>query len=267
MLDGLVIKGNELAAISSNPVESDNSKKKNDYTSVAISAFVHILLASLLFFIAEKEQIKPDKITNNAIKSYLYQMPPKKVESKPVAQELPIQKHQAPTNHIPVKNAENVSTQNTKATTTPKAMQDLTVKDQVKVTVKPNVNTSLPKGFSAYKQLDNLRANLKNKAISQELSQLQQFRSPSVMHGEPIPVPASMVQLTQDQERSQNTTKMSNNISIIKHDNGVCTIEREQFLGSPVEGSSAFFACGEAKFDKNFREHMNKVKNKIIPKR
>ena len=53
---------------------------------------------------------------------------------------------------------------------------------------------------------------------------------------------------------------MSNDISITKYDNGICTIERTQFLGSSVEGSSSAFACGKNKFDKNFREHMNKYK-------
>jgi len=47
---------------------------------------------------------------------------------------------------------------------------------------------------------------------------------------------------------------MSNDISITKYDNGICTIERTQFLGSSVEGSSSAFACGKNKFDKSFRE-------------
>jgi hypothetical protein len=70
-----------------------------------------------------------------------------------------------------------------------------------------------------------------------------------------------------EEVHEKNTLKMSDNISITKHDNGTCIIEREQFLGSPVEGSTSAFACGESKFDKSFREHMRKVQNKIMPKR
>ena len=86
----------------------------------------------------------------------------------------------------------------------------------------------------------------------------------SVMHGEQIPVPHSNKQLTPEQEREKNTTKMSDDISITKYDNGICIIEREQFLGSPVEGSSSVFFCGKSKFDQSFREHMKKVQKKLI---
>lgn len=85
------------------------------------------------------------------------------------------------------------------------------------------------------------------------------------MHGEQTVVPPSLVKLTPEQARNKNTTKMSNDISITKHEDGTCTIDRAQFLGSPVEGSSSVFACGERKFDKSFREHMKKVQEKLMP--
>ena len=73
--------------------------------------------------------------------------------------------------------------------------------------------------------------------------------------------------LTPEQVREKNTTKVSSDISIIKNDNGTCIIEREQFLGSPVEGSTSVFSCGESKFDRDFREHMKKIQDKIAPQR
>jgi hypothetical protein len=121
--------------------------------------------------------------------------------------------------------------------------------------------------FSAYKQLDSLRSSINEQIMAQEFTERQQFRSPSIMHGEQIPVPHSNIQLTPEQKKEIKTTKMSNDISITKYDNGICAIEREQFLGSPVEGSSSAFACGESKFDKSFREHMKKVREKVMPQR
>ena len=103
--------------------------------------------------------------------------------------------------------------------------------------------------------------------MQQGVDNVQQFRSPSVMHGEQIPVPHSQYKLTPEQERESKTTRMSDDISITKYDNGICTIERKQFLGSPIEGSISAFACGESKFDKSFREHMKKVQEKIMPQR
>ena len=93
MLDGFVIKGNELDQESSKVTEVSTNAPQRNYTSIVISVFIHLLLACLLVFIAEKEQIKPEKNVKKAIKSYLYQRLAKKVELKPVIQELKVEEN------------------------------------------------------------------------------------------------------------------------------------------------------------------------------
>ncbi|MBL4764410.1 MAG: hypothetical protein JKX67_03890 [Colwellia sp.] len=132
---------------------------------------------------------------------------------------------------------------------------------------KTDANKPVKATFSAYKQLNNLRSAINDKIITEQLSELQQFRSPSVMHGKQFPVPHSTIQMTAEQKKTQNTTRMSDSISITKYDNGLCVINREQFFGSPIEASSSAFACGESKFDKSFRAHMKKVQEKLMPVR
>ena len=86
------------------------------------------------------------------------------------------------------------------------------------------------------------------------------------MDGEPFPVPKTLVPLTADQQHKLNTST-SHVGSITKNDNGTCTIQREQILGSPVAATTSYFSCGESKFDKSFREHMQKVQAKLVIKR
>ena len=265
MLDGFVIKGNELDQESSKVTEVSTNAPQRNYTSIVISVFIHLLLACLLVFIAEKEQIKPEKNVKKAIKSYLYQRLAKKVELKPVIQELKVEENkETPKQNSPTE-VETIKEENKSIVKPKQSTSPATAAAQVKP--KPKIHNSTQASFSSYKQLNNLRSTINDKAISQELAELQQFRSPSVMHGKQTAVPRSFEQLTPEQERNKNTTKMSNDISITKHENGSCTIDREQFLGSPVEGTSSSFACGESKFDKSFREHMKKVQEKLMPQK
>lgn len=264
MLEGFVIKGNELDQPPSKATEVCTNAPQRNYTSIVISVFIHLLLACLLVFIAEKEQIKPEKNVKKAIKSYLYQRPAKKVELKPVTQELKVEGNrgapkQNPPSEVEIIKEENKSLVKRKETNTSITKVGPNLKSKIQKPIKASV--------SAYKQLNNLRNTINAKAISQELAELQQFRSPSVMHGTQTAVPHSFVKLTPEQDRHKSTTKMSNDISITKNEDGSCTIDRAQFLGSPVEGSSSSFACGESKFDKSFREHMKKVQEKLMPQR
>ncbi len=152
-----------------------------------------------------------------------------------------------------------------KATESSKVVSSVISSTSLSVKSKKEIPKPAQATFFAYQQLDSLRNSINEKIITQELSKRQQFRSPSSMHGEQIPVPHSKKQLTPAQQREKKVTRMSNDISITKYDNGICTIEREQFLGSPVEGSSSAFACGENQFEKSFLEHMKKLQEQLIP--
>jgi hypothetical protein len=261
VLDGFVIKGDILESSPLNTAKGKTHVLKRHSLAISVSILVHAFIFSLLFFVAEEQPPKQIKSPPKAIKSYLYKSPPKPIVIEPKVVE------KAP-EEVKVKEKlkiekKPVVPQSTKAPKDKSSIAPLTSDPD------PSMNTNIQEPvqatFSAYKQLNSLRNSINKKIMTDELSSLQQFRSPSVMHGDQIPVPHSTQQLTTEQEREKNTTKMSDDISITKYDNGLCTIERKQFLGSPVEGSTAAFLCGESKFDKGFREHMKKVRDKIMP--
>jgi len=261
VLDGFVIEGNVLEH---RPLEAAKAKThplKRAYLAILVSIVVHLLLALLLFSISEKQQPKQVEITKKAIKSYLYKRP-----SKPVIAEVVVDKQilEEPEvkEEIKVEEKPEVVKPNKVAKNDSSTVVE---SSESKFTSSKKIQKPIQATFSAYKQLSSLRNSINEKMMADELSDLQQFRSPSVMHGEQIPVPHSTEQLTPEQEREKKTTRISDDISITKYDNGICTIEREQFLGSPVEGSSSAFACGESQFDKGFREHMKEVRDKIMP--
>jgi|GEM_PF-1017673 len=262
VLDNVVVERQSLKA----DKEKKHVVKKYGLT-ILISVLIHLILFFFLSSIATKPLQKSVTDRQKAIRSYLYKKPvtiekPKPLIAKVIEKKVIQQPKQA-----------QVSKENEQAVKTLAEVKEVKVKKRLnsaslsvqKARQTSEKNTKAPVSFSAYKQLDKLRNSINDRIVSEELSQLQQFRSPSVMHGEQIPVPHSEKQLTPAQEREKNTTKMSDSISITKYDNGVCTIEREQFLGSPVEGSSSTFNCGESKFDKSFREHMKKVQEKLKP--
>ena len=265
MLDGFVIEGNVLEQVPLKAATVKTHVLKRHSLAISVSVLVHVILALLLFFIAEKQQPRQLEITQKAIKSYLYKMPARPVNSvvvKQVPEEIKVKDKNKNKEKEKVKIEKKLEVlEPKKIATEVSSVVSLPSKPKASTTAKGSIQAS----FSAYKQLDTLRSSINERMMAKELSELQQFRSPSVMHGEQIPVPHSDIQLTPEQKREKRTTKMSNDISITKYDNGICTIEREQFLGSPVEGSSSAFACGESKFDKSFREHMKKVRDKLMP--
>jgi len=270
VLDGFVIEGNVIEQVPLKAAKVKIHVLKRHSLAISVSVFVHILLAFSLFFVAEKQQPLQVITTKKAIKSYLYKMPSKPVIVEPMTvkklpeevkakEEIKIEKKSEELKQENVNQAVSIKENNLKVGEASKTSSLIKPKSITKKAAQAT--------FSSYKQLDSLRNSINKKIIEQAVSDFQQFRSPSVMHGDQIPVPHSSEQLTPEQEREKRTTRMSNDISITKYDNGICTIEREQFLGSPVEGSSSAFACGESKFDKNFREHMQKVRDKITPRR
>ncbi len=261
MLDGFVIEGNVLDQTPLKAVTVKDHVQKKNSLAIFVSIVVHLLLAFLFFFISENQQVKEVKTPKKAIKSYLYKRPAQPTVKQVIREEerAVVLKQENYVQAVMKKAEKQKTTELSKIQTSVTSTTSLSVKSKTEIR-KPVQAT-----FSAYKQLDRLRNSINEKIIAQELSERQQFRSPSVMHGEQIPVPHSNKQLTSEQEREKKVTRMSNDISITKYDNGVCTIEREQFLGSPIEGSSSAFACGESKFDKSFREHMKKVQEKWMP--
>ncbi len=275
MLDGFVIKGNELSQAPIVVAEVQASLLKKRYVSISVSVLIHVLAVFILLAVSEKHQPKQVITTKKAIKSYLYKMPIKKMEIKQeVAKQEEIKPKQEDKKVIPKQVAIKQESATKPIIEKEKIQKEVIKKSTVMPASSTKVVSTTTKNendlqkpvqatFSAYQQLDSLRNSINKQMMAKEVSQQQKFRSASVMHAEQIPVPHSEVQLTPEQERDKRTTKMSDEISITKYDNGVCTIEREQFLGSPVPASSSAFACGESKFDKGFRVHMEKVQAKL----
>jgi len=118
--------------------------------------------------------------------------------------------------------------------------------------------------FSALNQLSKLKSNLDKYVIEQEAFEYDRPRTGSVMHGTPILVPHSTQQLTEDEKKEQATYQMSSGLKMIKGDDGTCFVERD--LGEVgMEGLKSVegFSCGQSKFNKNFKEHMEQVRKKL----
>jgi len=256
---------------------------KGPYTAIIISVLLHLLLLTALIYssIDSPKVIKQNKPKVTSIKSFLYsapkkvapkiapqkkatvtevvakQTPPKKPALKKVIPEPP--KPNKEPNRLPNKTTNKLAN---KTVIKEKPTQVTNAVKSDTVTTKNKVAGTSRGNFSSYDRLSRLRNKVANQQRDEAFAELTQKRSVSIMDGQPFPVPKTTVPLTQEQEYDKNTST-SHVGSITKNDNGTCTIHREQMLGSPVEATTASFACGESKFDKSFREHMQKVQVKL----
>lgn len=268
------------------------------YTTIAISAVLHLLVFIALIYLSaqQKERLKHDiPEPQVAVKSYLYHAPkvipkatPKEIKpplKEPVNQdklkaeniEEVVLKKVAPDKISPVKAKPSPQALQKALAAKPEAVviepkdkeiEQKTAKEQL--VAAPPLPTSPPKKIapqlSPHERLSRLRSAINNSVVNDAFKEYRQVRSASVMDGEQIPVPHSSKQLSREEIHTKNTVKLGHH-AITKNDNGTCTIHREQMIGSPVEATTSYFGCGESKFDKSFREHMNKVRDKLKPKR
>lgn len=247
---------------------------KGPYTAIIASVILHLLLLLVLIYGATQQPriIKQEKPKVKSIKSFLYSTPKKRV-NEPAT--IPKETVDRKTPQKQVASSEPVSSETpTTVITKPpaKPVSEITLKPlspQITNAVKSETVTTknkvsgLSRGkFSSYDRLSRLREKLANQQRDQAFTEITQPRSNSVLDPEPFPVPKTIVPLTVEQQKKLNTSS-SHVGSITKNDNGTCTIYREQILGSPVHATTASFACGESKFDKSFREHMEKVQAKF----
>ena len=249
---------------------------KGPYTAIIVSVLVHLLLLTALVYSSKNPpiEIKKEKVKTTSIKSFLYTAPkkivvtkvePKKSPPKKVIEKKSVKSAQPQkiVKKNPVKPVNKPATKPTaKPTSKVKPVQVTNAVKSETVTTKNKVSGESRGSFSSYDRLSRLRNKLKNQQRDQAFTELTQQRSVSIMDGDPFPVPKTIVPLTQEQKYNK-TTNNNHTGSITKNDNGTCTIHREQILGSPVEATTSSFACGESKFDKSFREHMQKVQAKL----
>jgi len=253
---------------------------KGPYTAIIVSVLVHLLLLIALVYSSKNPPtvIKKEEVKSTSIKSFLYtapkkiaakkveltKTPPKKIIEKKVVKST---QPESIAKIIPVKPVAKPATKPTvKPATKAKPSQVTNAVKSETVTTKNKVSGESRGGFSSYDRLSRLRNKLNNQQRDQAFEELTQQRSVSIMDGDPLPVPKAIIGLTREQKYKKNTSN-SHVGSITKNDNGTCTIHRAQIYGSPVEATTASFACGESKFDKSFREHMQKVQAKLSIKR
>ena len=86
----------------------------------------------------------------------------------------------------------------------------------------------------------------------------------SVFNPEPTLVPKSKNSESLDERIEKNTTRYSDDIEIIKHDNGTCSIKQD-LSSVGMEGVTAlqYFACGQTKIEKAFSAHMKAFQQKL----
>lgn len=244
---------------------------------ISISVFIHLVIVYLLVSMKTTlPEIKaPKKVT--AIKSYLYRAPKKieKVKKTQVKAKTETVKPKAATETKPVtkKSAQvkpaNVELPDDLSSAIKPHPKD---KPKSKPKLKPKLKLKPRLMYSVNTQLNKIKNRIDKQILNKEMQQYRANQSGSAAdsvihkgHGFQIPVPHTVVPLTEEQKREKNTIKMDDSISLIKGDDGNCQIIRERFPGSPVMGSSSMFNCGKTKMEKSFTAHMKKVRAKIMP--
>lgn len=250
------------------------------YTAVFISAGLHLLILIALIYSSANNELPLKKIdTKPAIKSYIYRpvKPPTKaivipqVKPKTEAKKINITKPKIETPKPDEKKQKN--TEETTKVTQPNSIKKAPIKvntAEIKEDKKLLAGPPLPDSpkktkLSPRDRLSRLRSSINNSLVNDAYKEHTQIRSASIMDGDQIPVPHSTKQFTAEEVYKKNTVRSGHN-TITKNKNGGCTIHREQMIGSPIEATTSGFACGESEFDKNFREHMQKVRDKTMPR-
>jgi len=231
--------------------------------ALLISIFVHVLIFLLLSRI---DNHVPEKVSPpiKAIKSYLYKRP-----APPKEKVIPEPTKTTKIAVVPLQQKEENEKKEITPSTTPPVNKEINIESIAPLSQQKD-NRELSNKvvarptFSALEQLNKLQNSINNKVMQQGLQQYQQHRSVSVMHGKPIPVQHSKKQLTEEEKKAAITTRLSDNVSLEKGDDGSCFVERDlSNVGMEGVKSRETFACGPNKFDKSFRAHMKKIKEKL----
>lgn len=247
---------------------------KKAHLTILISLLLHVVVI-LLLNNSQTRVIPSANTTPASIKSYIYQRP--KVEIK---QELPQPKPENKQPSSEIKKIEAVKPLTDKKLTKQEKLSLIKpVETKSHVPIKtlidtprntPSVKTINPKAKTAHQQsfslrnLRQLREKIQQQTNEEFQRELGQPNTGSIMHGTPTLVPHSKVTQSNDEKKKQATLSMSADKSIIKGDDGNCSlVEDLSVVGMEGVTAVSSFSCGETKFDKSFREHMNKVRTKL----
>lgn len=229
--------------------------------AIIFSLLVHLLI----FFLISQTVVVPslmNEIKPKAIKSFLYTPPKIDVVIEESNEKTNIEEELEKEVISPSQSVEQTKTEI--AEIDPKLIPP-TKQDTTKEQAKPVPSITQPaKRFSAFSQLKTLNESLNDQYIEQEISEFSRHKSASIMHGKPDLVPHSKKQLSDEEIKKKNSKQISSDLLITKGDDGSCYIERDlSIVGMEGIKSRENFACGKSKFDKNFQEHMKKVREKL----
>jgi hypothetical protein len=253
--------------------------RKGTYTAIIFSLLVHGLI---LFVILITQSNKPIivKSTSNKppIKSFIYYAPDlEKTKQNTVKEKLDEKKLITKASPDTIKNLKKVTIKKISTSAhTKKVIEIKTIQsfeDQISKVIEspespPKTSKPLPepaqRKLDSFIQLQKLRSKLNNSSIPNTNNPYQSYQPPSVFNTNTKSVPHSVPLKDEEKEREKNTKNMGAGIEITKGDDGTCSITQDMSAYGLSEGSSTqYFSCGESKFDKSFREHMKKVKNKL----
>ena len=237
-------------------------------TAVLFSILIHGLL---IYLIANTVNTTPKKPLTKpkALQSFLYKKPKvEKIEVPSIQETLEANEAEPPATQ-PIEEVTNPEQKTAETQTKPetKAIPQVDPPDAMRPPpslADKKILTSKGIGEKALRQLSQLKTRIDDDIAETETFEQFRRRSPSVLDGEPYPVPHSVKALSAIEEKEKNTTRYSDDLSIIKGDDGNCTIEQD-LSNVGIEGVKAIsgFRCGESKFDASFRDHMKKVLKKM----
>tara|TARA_R110002124_G_scaffold73248_2_gene196551 strand:+ start:62453 stop:63241 length:789 start_codon:yes stop_codon:yes gene_type:complete len=257
---------------------------KGTYAAVLFSFIIHGLILALLLLTRSTKQITIQPISKNtAIKSYIYYAPkitkaPLNESEEPTIIKEPVtpkNQQEQQTNNTGVTATENDNPQLDKngLKTAPReasesydsSSQDITLPPiDLAVPMPPPTPKPVDRKLDSFTQLQRLRSKLNNNAAINTDNPYQKYQPPSVFNKTVESVPHSIPLKDEEKARENRTKNMAAGIAITKGEDGRCSITQDLSVYGLSEGSSTqFFACGESKFDKNFREHMKKVNTKM----
>jgi hypothetical protein len=232
--------------------------KKVSKKPLVLSVVLHLLFVVLISYFGISS-VYTDKgiVKVPAIKSYLYKKP--KTQNEQSLSTLPKEK------------IEPETLKETEQTPKPEPQESKPVQQkeiqQIKELTAPLENQQEPlpqKTISTAEQIEKLRSKINRQSISQYALPERRSNTGSPLHGEPTLVPHSKKALTREEKLKAATLETGPNSQIIKGDNGNCTVINDlSSVGMEGIKSVQGFNCGENKFDRSFREHMNKVRRKL----
>lgn len=123
-------------------------------------------------------------------------------------------------------------------------------------------NKSLQK-YSRLQSLSRLRERIDNQIINQNIYNNTKPNTGSVMHGTPRYVPHSSVEDTQKKSIASKPSQVGNGFSILKDDNGSCTLTEDLSMVGLQGKTTSKFGCGLTKDEKAFQNHMKNVLKKL----